>query len=836
MKRTLGLLFGAALAGGALLGCAPVLTIGEVCGDGSVAGEEACDDGNTAAGDGCDAACAVEAGYACEGEPSACAPICGDGVRLGAEVCDGADLGGVDCLTVPGETYRGGTLACDTDCTFNTLACDPVEDCNNGGDEDEDGIYDCADAECVERPPCNSGNETVCDDADDQDGDGFIDCADATDCQGLAMCAPGAGPVGSPCQRPNECQANSNDPFCIDAAEFDSWTDGYCSEFCDLSAPDCPAGATCFDTGLAGQGLCLDTCEVASDCRSGYTCNQFGARKICWPGTEICDNGVDDENDGDIDCADSQCDTFFDCAECGDGTVSGSEQCDDGDLNPGDGCDGACKLEGMVEGEPNDICTQPEGPIAPEVVVVGSVGSADNIDMYAITVPQIADLRMRIFTEGYSCAAPIIFHGMTCGDYLGGSCEEMSPESNPAMRGMTPGTYYLEIPWYGYSDPTPYTLQITYDALCGNGVVEGTEQCDGGVGCTAACKVDSTCGDLVVEGTEQCDDGNTNGGDGCDTSCQIELKPESEPNNGCLQSDGPYTPEFIASGAIEASGAADWYAIALPPPGADLRIETFGAGGPGTCDGDTIIELLRGDGCGESLAWNDDYSNVCSRIDASQFPTVHNLPGGFYYVRVTGYGGSMPSYRLRVSTNTCGDGKQGGLEECDDGPSGSAGCTAACELITDCGDGVVEGNEQCDPPDIVTCNLACNVVYPPESQCSDFGDSDGDGLTDCEDPDGCKALPECVPGNTPAGGPCTTPSDCQADNSDPICISQTFFGWPGGYCSQFCDVAANDCPAGSTCSNLLFYFPSGAGTCMDSCATDADCNPGYFCYQNFCLY
>jgi cysteine-rich repeat protein len=30
------------------------------------------------------------------------------------------------------------------------------------------------------------------------------------------------------------------------------------------------------------------------------------------------------------------------------------------------------------------------------------------------------------------------------------------------------------------------------------------------------------CGNGLVEGTEQCDDGNTNGGDGCDSTCQIE--------------------------------------------------------------------------------------------------------------------------------------------------------------------------------------------------------------------------------------------------------------------------------------------------------------------------
>jgi cysteine-rich repeat protein len=59
-----------------------------VCGDGAIVGSEGCDDGNTTAGDGCGANCAVEAGWTCEGAPSACATTCGDGIAAGGEDCD----------------------------------------------------------------------------------------------------------------------------------------------------------------------------------------------------------------------------------------------------------------------------------------------------------------------------------------------------------------------------------------------------------------------------------------------------------------------------------------------------------------------------------------------------------------------------------------------------------------------------------------------------------------------------------------------------------------------------------------------------------------------------
>ncbi|MFH1725559.1 MAG: LamG-like jellyroll fold domain-containing protein, partial [Elusimicrobiota bacterium] len=61
------------------------------CGDGALEAPEACDDGNTSNGDGCSAACAVEAGYVCGGEPSVCvADLDQDGVLDNVDACDNA--------------------------------------------------------------------------------------------------------------------------------------------------------------------------------------------------------------------------------------------------------------------------------------------------------------------------------------------------------------------------------------------------------------------------------------------------------------------------------------------------------------------------------------------------------------------------------------------------------------------------------------------------------------------------------------------------------------------------------------------------------------------------
>ncbi|EYF04499.1 DUF4215 domain-containing protein [Chondromyces apiculatus] len=826
MKRPAGLLLALALAAGTSLGCAPELRLGDVCADGAVTAGEACDDGNSVPGDGCDAACAVEQGYACSGSPSTCAPICNDGFLVAGVECEGGDLGGQTC---EGLQFQRGDLACNADCTFDTSACIPNEDCNNGVDDDGNGTADCADAACAGVAPCDGSGEVVCDDAQDNDHDGFLDCDDASDCQGLGMCIPGETPLGGSCQTSHECQASANDPFCIAEARFEGWTDGYCSEFCDITNDDCPAGGSCFDTGLGnGHGVCLQSCTDSAECRPGYTCNAFGVRSMCWPGLEICDNGLDDDNNGVSDCDDDKCRSFAACAQCGDGFVSSNEQCDDGGTTGGDGCAADCRLEGSSEVEPNNNCLEPGGPLGVPSVVHGTSSVSEN-DYYAINVPARADLRIRVHNVE-PCSSYLSWSGSNCNTTQFSSCDQLDSIQYPRLKAVPQGIYYVRVRGNTSTmTDIPYTLEVSYDALCGNGVVEGSEQCDGGSNCTAFCQFPTTCGDGLIEGNEQCDDGNTQNGDGCSSTCLLLPNAEQEPNDICGQSNGLFFPDALVSGAINPAGESDYFAFLLNER-ADLRIETFGAGGPGTCGADTVIVLSRGSGCGEYLTENDQaYENGtysdCSLIEASNYPVVRDLEPGNYFVRVFGYFPEQSfNYTLLVSKNVCGDGRKGGIEECDGGPD----CTSDCNLITVCGDEVREGNEQCDPSDVVTCGLTCNTVRPPETDCQDLFDNSGNGLTDCEDPDDCRKLPVCTPGAGAIGGPCTAPSDCQATNEDPIC-----FPYGNGYCSEFCNLQMNDCPTGAVCINY-WGFESGAGSCMKACTTVAECGPGQFCAGNFC--
>jgi cysteine-rich repeat protein len=65
----------------------------------------------------------------------------------------------------------------------------------------------------------------------------------------------------------------------------------------------------------------------------------------------------------------------------------------------------------------------------------------------------------------------------------------------------------------------------------------------------SGCSASADCGNGVVEGSEQCDDGNTTGGDGCSGSCQWESTCSAGAALACGGSDGGNL--FLASNHAE---------------------------------------------------------------------------------------------------------------------------------------------------------------------------------------------------------------------------------------------------------------------------------------------
>jgi len=248
----------------------------DYCGDGFIndGGAEACDDGNSFPGDGCSAACAVENGYDCTGEPSVCVSTCGDGFVAADEGCDDGD-------TVDGD---GCSAACE-----------------------EEWGYDCAGEPSVCASTCGDGeiaSDEECDDAGTVPGDG---CSDSCDIEHGYEC------IGEP----SVCASTCGDGFVASDEECDDGglapddgCDDLCEEEpgweCDASEPSL-CDTVCGDTIVAGDEECDDGGTVSDDGCSDVCLDEDWDDDGVWNDLEIAagmdpyDPDSDDDNIGDGD-------------------------------------------------------------------------------------------------------------------------------------------------------------------------------------------------------------------------------------------------------------------------------------------------------------------------------------------------------------------------------------------------------------------------------------------------------------------------------------------------------------------------------------------------------
>jgi cysteine-rich repeat protein len=207
-------------------------------------------------------------------------------------------------------------------------------------------------------------------------------------------------------------------------------------------------------------------------------------------------------------------------AVCGDGTRQGSEQCDRTDVG-GLGCENlcfdggllrctaactfdtaACTVCGNDRREPGEACDGADlgGWWCPE----GGV---------AACYPDCSDVDQR---GCFRCGNGVKEGQEQCDlpDVGGATCDQ--PGETGGFVSCTVGG--LAAGGCRYDRTTCWR--------CGNGRLEGDEECDdgnvaSGDGCSDTCR--SECGDGVVQAAgEQCDDGNRTDGDGCSQFCLVE--------------------------------------------------------------------------------------------------------------------------------------------------------------------------------------------------------------------------------------------------------------------------------------------------------------------------
>lgn len=231
----------------------------------------------------------------------------------------------------------------------------------------------------------------------------------------------------------------------------------------DTTAPECgdgtlDAGEECDDGNTSNCDGCNSVC-VAEFCGDGVPNN--GVTNSCTDASaEACDDGNTVAGDG----CESNCTVTI--VECGDGKKVQNEGCDDGNTDNCDGCNADCTRI-------DDACGD------------GILECGEQCD------------------GGANCNADCTLKVSPCGDGVKSPAEGCDDGNTDSCDGCRADC-------------------ARADNVCGDGFVECGEECDGSVVCNPDCTL-KPCGNSVVDAGETCDKGSFNGtgygADSCNATC-----------------------------------------------------------------------------------------------------------------------------------------------------------------------------------------------------------------------------------------------------------------------------------------------------------------------------
>ena len=521
--------------------CPPEEEAGPICGNAVVDDGETCDDGNARPGDGCSFRCLLEANYSCPepGQPCVTTIVCGDGAITGGEACDDGNVQASDgcsplCQIEFGFTCPVAGKPCVADTSAGVCGDGVVsfgESCDDGKRIDNDGCssdchvepgWHCSGGQpCTKDEFCGDGvlnGVESCDDGNTKSGDGctgtcvverFYDCkSTGKQCVSTLVC--GDGKVISPVEACDDGNTVSGDGCSIDCQTSEK---GFtCPTAQGVGGPcipnpepicgngDITYGEFCDDGNTTSGDGCSSLCKA----ESGYTCPQVG--KPCVP-----------------------------IGQCGDGVITTGEGCDDHNVAGGDGCSPTCQLE------PNFVCPT-EGTACISTVKCGDGFIAGNETCDdSNTVNGDGCSSACLVEPGWTCPAGAFCRATSCGDGFRAGAEECD-DHNVAPGDGCSATCTLESAPNGQKDGWQCLVpgQPCTRTTCGNGAIEGSEQCDDNNnkpldGCSWNCTKEpscgytagvygckAVCGDGMLFPGEACDDGNLRDGDGCSHLCAVE--------------------------------------------------------------------------------------------------------------------------------------------------------------------------------------------------------------------------------------------------------------------------------------------------------------------------
>ncbi len=345
--------------------------------------------------------------------------LCGNGRKDPGEQCDDGN--------------RIAHDGCSSDCRVEGFCgnsvVEPGEECDDGNYTAGDGC----DPECQVETGCGDGKLEVgeeCDDDNLQDGDGCS--AVCLDEEPGTICGNGILEIGEGCDDGN------NEPG-------------------DGCAPDCFREDGCGDGTVDASELCDDGNNISGDGCSADCLVEF----VC--GNDYCE----EENFEDCEACPSDC-----CPDCGNLVLDEGEECDDGNNESGDGCSRGCNDE-------------------------------DNVATCGNLIWEAGEECEDGITEQYgcdeSCQITWTCGDQQCDDALGEDCQTCQPDCCPncgngvrelvageecdrdELAGLTCLDFCYDGGTLGCTDWCTWDLsQCTGTGpVCGDGVAECEEQCDG---------------------------------------------------------------------------------------------------------------------------------------------------------------------------------------------------------------------------------------------------------------------------------------------------------------------------------------------------------------------